>query len=90
MSGRAAKFCAIGRDEFGLRRRSGAAMRLKEFATPKSASKSASKDANAGKAEAIRREQQKLAYRDAQLKVQNTEQQLTKQSKRSMMSRSTQ
>jgi hypothetical protein len=51
-------------------------MRLKEFATPKSASKSASKDANAIKAKAIKRQQQKLADRDAQLKVKNTEQHL--------------
>jgi hypothetical protein len=43
-------------------------MRLKEFAAPKTASKPAPKDANAIKAETIKRQQQKLA-----------EQQLTKQ-----------
>jgi hypothetical protein len=74
MSGRAAKFCAIGHDEFGLRRRSGAAMRLKEFATPKSALKPAPKDAI--KAKAIKHQQQKLADRDAQLKVHSTEKHL--------------
>jgi hypothetical protein len=74
MSGRAANERAIGHDEFGLRRRSGAAMRLKEFATPKSASKSAPKDAI--EAETINRQQQKLAYRDTQLKVHSTEKHL--------------
>jgi hypothetical protein len=36
-------------------------MRLKEFAAPKTASKPAPKDANAIKAETIKRQQQKLA-----------------------------
>jgi hypothetical protein len=47
-------------------------MRLREFSTPKSVSK----DTNAIKAETIKRQQQKLAYRDTQLKVQSTEQHL--------------
>jgi hypothetical protein len=51
-------------------------MRLKEFATPKSAPKPAPKDANAIKPETIKRQQQKLADRDAQLNVQNTQKQL--------------
>ena len=49
-------------------------MRLKDFATPKFASKSAAKDAI--KAETIKHQQQKLADRDAQLKVQSTEKHL--------------
>ena len=47
-------------------------MRLKEFATPKSVPK----DANTIKAETIKHQQQKLVDRDAQLKVQSTEQHL--------------
>ena len=45
-------------------------MRLREFSTPKSAPK------DAIKAETIKRQQQKLADRDAQLNVQNTQKQL--------------
>ena len=51
-------------------------MRLKEFATPKSALNPVPKDANAIKAETIKRQQQKLVDRDVQLKVKNTEQHL--------------
>jgi hypothetical protein len=51
-------------------------MRLKEFSTSKSALKPAPKDANAIEAETIKRQQQKLADRDAQLKVQNTQKHL--------------
>jgi hypothetical protein len=51
-------------------------MRLREFSTPKSASK------DAIEAETIKRQQQKPADRDAQLKVKNTEQQLAKQSQK--------
>ena len=47
-------------------------MRLREFSTPKSVSK----DTNDIEAETIKRQQQKLADRDAQLKVKNTEQHL--------------
>jgi hypothetical protein len=47
-------------------------MRLKEFSTPKPAPM----DANAIKAETIKRQQSKLADRDAQLKVQSTEKHL--------------
>ena len=47
-------------------------MRLKDFSTPKSVPK----DANANKAETIKRQQQKLIDRDAQLNVQNTQKQL--------------
>src|SRR5450759_3231870 len=64
MSGRAAKFCAIGRGEIRLRRRRINSMRLREFST----AKSVSKDTNDIEAETIKRQQQKLA-----------EQQLTKQ-----------
>jgi hypothetical protein len=49
-------------------------MRFKEFATQKYASKPAPKDAI--KAETIKHQQQKLADRDAQLKVQSTEKHL--------------
>jgi hypothetical protein len=49
-------------------------MRLREFSTPKSALKPASKDAI--EAETIKRQQQKPADRDAQLKVQSTEKHL--------------
>jgi predicted DNA binding CopG/RHH family protein len=54
-------------------------MRLKEFAAPKTASKPAPKDANAIEAETIKRQQQKLADREAQLNVQKTEKQLAQQ-----------
>ena len=74
LSGRAAKFRAIGHDEFGLTRHRGNSMRFKEFATQKYASKPAPKDAI--KAETIKHQQQKLADRDAQLKVQSTEKHL--------------
>ena len=51
-------------------------MRLKEFATPYFTLKPAPKDTNAIKAETIKRQQQKLTDRDAQLNVQNTQKQL--------------
>jgi hypothetical protein len=51
-------------------------MRLREFSTPKSALKPVLRDADAIKAKAIKRQQQKLTDRDAQLNVQNTQKQL--------------